>query len=239
MRMLSICEDKQRLKFNKNSLSLGVLSEIANAGCSRLIIACENRLDIPRELGRWWRTEGSEIPIALACDDWWQGARRTGWKSPEIPAWSWSLWWEEWLPWLAGPSTGNQYGGLQQAALPGLVLSKCFNSGSAWCQLAQTLGRECRFCKDLDDWFSQSTSDVEWLLIDDTGSDSDADTLVAELEHARAVFPTVPIAVAFGFVRYDIWQRCRQAGASEILSKTGSMCGLAHWLDSLRTAPRT
>ncbi len=78
------------------------LQDMVAAGLERIIVACTSRLDAPRELLGLFRDCCPEVPWAAACDSWWDGARRTGLRSPGYLTLPWYRWWDGWTAWLAG-----------------------------------------------------------------------------------------------------------------------------------------
>ncbi|MEO8270487.1 MAG: hypothetical protein ABI557_12260, partial [Aureliella sp.] len=73
-----------------------------DSGIERIVIASVNRLDYPFELIEWLQRVCPEVPLALACDSWWDGWRRTGLKSRLHLSLPWYRWWDGWVDWLQG-----------------------------------------------------------------------------------------------------------------------------------------
>ncbi len=78
------------------------LLERIDSGVERIVIASVNRLDYPSGLIELLQHICPEVPLALACDSWWDGWRRTGLRSREHLSLPWYRWWDGWVDWLQG-----------------------------------------------------------------------------------------------------------------------------------------
>lgn len=95
------------------------LQPLVEAGAERLVVACCNRLDYPRESIEWLNLHAPELPLAVATDTWWDGARRTGLGGLTHVTLPWHRWWDGWCDWLDATS-GDWFGPCVQPASLGL-----------------------------------------------------------------------------------------------------------------------
>jgi hypothetical protein len=133
------------------------LLERIDSGIERIVVASANRLDYPTELIELLQRICPEVPLAFACDSWWDGWRRTGLKSRHHLSLAWYRWWDGWVDWLQG-GTPQLYEPIPvewsllaeaprarslTAQLPlerGLIVGNCRQTLAAWSLAAATAG---------------------------------------------------------------------------------------------------
>ncbi len=143
------------------------LRPLVEAGAERLIMACCNRLDYPQEAIEWLNVHAPELPLALATDTWWDGARRTGLGGRTHLTLPWHRWWDGWCDWLDATS-GDWFGPCVQPATLGMerrrvaagvggrqgqegtpsrgvVVANCRQTAEAWCMVARQTGGEAQW----------------------------------------------------------------------------------------------
>ncbi len=136
------------------------LQKIVAAGLERIIVACPSRIDAPRELIELFRACCPEVPWAVASDTWWDGARRTGLRTPGYLTLPWYRWWDGWHAWLAGTEPALfEPSPPEHAVLPlgfkavdivqdpalGWVIGNCRQSLQAWSLVASACGHAVEF----------------------------------------------------------------------------------------------
>ena len=98
----------------------------AGGGIDRLIVGCAHRAAYPLETLRHLQAEYPDIPLAVACDSWWDGARRTGLVELPQLALPWYRWWDGWSIWLEG-SQPELLGAAPPASFPWVM--RCSRPG--------------------------------------------------------------------------------------------------------------
>jgi hypothetical protein len=78
------------------------LLQLVASGLDRVIVACPGRLDAPRDILALLRECSPEVPCTVTGDSWWDGAPRTGLRTPGYLFLPWYRWWDGWTAWLAG-----------------------------------------------------------------------------------------------------------------------------------------
>jgi hypothetical protein len=161
-----------------------------------LILACSHRLDYPQEAIQWLSSYAPELPLAVATDTWWDGARRTGLGGLTHLTLPWHRWWDGWSDWLDatssdwfGPCVLPATCGMERRAAKaeviqvrtprrGAVVANCRQTAEAWCLVARQAGADV-------DWWSAAgwqaliggeagtataavDAAVDWLLWDDS-----------------------------------------------------------------------
>ncbi len=133
------------------------LLERIDRGIERIVIASVNRLDYPTELIELLQHICPEVPLALACDSWWDGWRRTGLKSRHHLSLPWYRWWDGWVDWLQGRTpqlyepapaewcllANASRARASTAELPfprGLIVGNCRQTLAAWSLAAEAAG---------------------------------------------------------------------------------------------------
>lgn len=142
-----------------------------HGGLDRIILACSTRLEYPWREIEFLQRDCPDIPLAVACDSWWDGARRTGLGSIDALTLPWHRWWDGWTSWLEGrqpdlfgpcqpsvapwaqaaywssPSVHQPSDSPSSAdarnfpALPGIIVSNCRQT----CQALTWVGQACGF----------------------------------------------------------------------------------------------
>ena len=119
----------------------------------------------------------------------------------------------------------------------GLIVCGPAEQAAGWSSSALSSGFLCRIAPP-DRWIAAGDpGPVDWALIDDTACDG-ATALNASMCHLigeiRAVFPTIALACATHFPRFDLWQDLSRCGVSAIFSKPATGAGLVYWLRHCR-----
>ncbi len=96
---------------------------LEDGGVDRLLWACSTRIDYPHEEIDFSLRDYPEVPLAVACESWWDGSRRSGMRVLPHLSLPWYRWWDGWSVWLEG-SAPELFGPCQNSPAPW--------SGSSW-----------------------------------------------------------------------------------------------------------
>lgn len=214
-----------------------------DSGLERIVIGCNERLDYPRAQVEWLSHNYPEIPLAIATDCWWEGARRTGLAQPDGRQrfYPWHRWWDNWVTWLEGdPLSGSlsEAARAEVARCPdrcgGLIVADDRQIGLAWEQQAQVVGASAILCTPRRLPEPGPAPKFGWILWDDScdrspfsRGDRTASDFIAEVDER---FAPKLLIVALTAVRLDRWQALERAGADELLVKPSQGRGLTHLL---------
>lgn len=227
------------------------LGKLVNRGVDRIVLACSDRLSYPRSLATFLQTHCPDVPFALACDNWWDGSRRTGLGPIGHLQLPWYRWWDGWFDWLTGeaaellgpmPSVWrttrvSHWPSLSPCA--GLVVGDCYQSRQAWTEAAKQLGsgvRTCssRACQRQVEQDPQWLADFQWVLWDDSCLSTAQNPRVAEASIAdffssvSRVSPKTVGIVGLGLPRVDLLESL--GGGVELIAKPCEAAALARLL---------
>lgn len=213
--------------FDIGQQELGLLVE---RGVDRIILACPDRLSFPNDLVSFLQEHCPDVPFAVACDNWWDGSRRTGLGPVAHTQWPWYRWWDGWFDWLTGeaaelfaPFPSSVRRTTHNSNLPklsqcvGLVVGDCRQSREAWCAAASQVGSRSLPTSALGFQLQIKSdpgwlADFQWVLWDDSCLSTTQDPASAELSITRffetmvSVHPPTVGIVAVGIPRVDILQ---------------------------------
>lgn len=100
------------------SLDMALLQKIIEDGAvDRIVWACRTRVDYSHEEIALLLRNYPELPLAVACENWWDGARRTGLGIPPHLSLPWYRWWDGWSVWLEG-NAPELFGPVQNSPAP-------------------------------------------------------------------------------------------------------------------------
>lgn len=88
-----------------------------DGGVDRVLCACSTRVDYPREAIEFSLRNYPEVPLAVACESWWDGSRRSGMGIVPHLSLPWYRWWDGWSVWLEG-NAPEQFGPCQNSPAP-------------------------------------------------------------------------------------------------------------------------
>lgn len=220
-----------------DQLSRTELDEVFHSPVQRLVLACENRWDLPLRQLDYLRSVWPEVPVALATSGWWEGAERTGAGQASVLRLPWYRWWDGWLPWLQGDASH------WFSASPGVPhLQLAF--GDSGDHRAGRFANGCIVCDHVElaqAWHlaagSQSTpmtlADMRsldsaesfgWILLDDSSLHTVAHRRgdaqwAAWVREVRRNYPTSRIVCAMNQPEWSVWRGAMEEGADELLGK--------------------
>ncbi len=111
-------------------IDLGRLKNLVQAGdLDRVILASATRLDHPAREIEFLQRDCPDVPVAVACESWWDGARRTGLGVSGHLSMPWYRWWDGWTRWLEG-NDPELFGPVQNSVAPWVRAQRCPNARS-------------------------------------------------------------------------------------------------------------
>ncbi len=171
------------------SITCEELESIVSRGVDRVIVACADRLSYPAQLVKFMQCQCPDVPLAIAGDNWWDGARRTGLGASMHLVLPWYRWWDGWSTWITG-QVAEQFGPFaecrQSVAVAerclkpdaaGLIIANCRQTGAAWSATAAQAGFQAQVLswkgfERLTDTNFQWLSGGQWILWDDSSWDT-------------------------------------------------------------------
>ncbi len=176
------------------------LQTLISTGVERLIFACPNRLDYPRQNVELMEKFCPEVPLAVAIDSWWDGAMRTGIGPTDHLTLPWYRWWDGWIDWLDGRrpqlfgpcqtpyafsyddavarptrfDSSHNYSadGNPKNQTRGLIVGNCRQTTEAWQLVADSLGHQAEVVLTHEFYGRTPSQTVQWVLWDDTSLDT-------------------------------------------------------------------